>query len=86
LGCAVETNGIDVAIALSQGIAFIQKYKDGSLKVTNPYNNTNFFLGVVPKLKGMGKSLSKSEMGLGDIKQGAVDLDSYTSILRKLNE
>lgn len=81
-----KRTGLMSPIGLSQGVGFLVKEKDGSVKVSNVFKNEGFFKGVVPKLKGMGKSLSPTEMSLGDKKAGAVDLGSYTSILRKLNE
>lgn len=81
-----KTSGLVSPVALWQGVGFIIKGKDGALKVSNKFNNKNLLNGVVGQLKSIGKSMSKSEMQLQDVKEGAVDYDAFNSILRKLNE
>lgn len=81
-----KTSGLVSPVGLWQGVQFVVKEKDGTLKVSNKFNNKGLFNGVTRQLKGMGKAVSTSESMLEESKKGSVDYDSFSSILRKLNE
>lgn len=79
-----KTSGLVSPLALEQSVQYIIKEKDGTLKMTNKFNNRGLFKETSKHLKGVGKGVLKAVVRLEEKEKGPVDYDTFTSILRGL--